>query len=1045
MKKIGIFLTFIFFIIGIFTLIIGLNNNSDSSNYILEFKNSLKIEEFLHNNKGYYLTDTMLLVSANDEEINKFKNNEDIIGITLDNVMEAQGYSITDNTNDEFQNNNTSLEVGIDSVSIWNKLDSYLTEQSIEASKVKVAVLDTGINALHEDLVGRVTNGYDYVNNKEIASDENSDDSSNYHGTKVSGIIAATSNNSKGISGMAGLFDVELMPVKVLDSNGKGDISTIIKGINYAIDNNADIINLSFSKYLNYKPLALESIIDKAVNKGILVLTAAGNHGADSVDNYYPASIRGANPVVSYVMNGGQSEKASWSNDFSMDHGMHNNAYFAPAQYYTTSGTNTYEYFTGTSASAAYISGYAAALYSVFGSGSVENRNLAAVTDILEKSILFTTSQGYILSDSKITTDSLVAAKLKMNNKMTLDIERIDKNNFEISLKLYDEIYANNKSKIIFAILNEIYDPSTGTNTNDINILAEVDVDGYSLNYSIQIDLSKYSNESYIIAIPLSLENVEEYTSNDKTFVDNVFEGIIDIDYASYFGFEIESDFADVPGCKIYFLDKDGNKYSTVENEHGLSSFDVDNKYGYIIKENGNIKLGYSKKGYLYLPYSVFENDKANLVYVFGDSIYNVEVPKIEEYTIDSSELHNITINTDLQNICLYLETPFGYKRIDINDPIKPSIYATNGSYKLVMASNDGYILSKYVIINDETTSIDFSEEKSNAVEIDITTRTSLDTANGDLGYLVALGDDNNLENMVNTGIVSKDNKVYVTPGNYSINCVLFINNSDNGVRGLDIILETNKLIDKNMLYDFALNSFEFQLTSLKEEYDYEEYVDYNMSGVYNDYIMQGYVEFPNESYYIDMEYSEDYNELYSYKSSKFTIVDNANLYDESEKLIYTIYYGDIPTNTYMFGNSSNVYTVKYQLTHYASIFPELFTSDTILTMNFNTKIYHCLNLDYRNDDNIYSIDVCYLNDDNELVSVPYTSNAEITYDIFLLGSDFKYDTDLLILISTRYGIDYQFIKYTSENQDEVHTITASDKYNALVFGMRQKYHVTIS
>ncbi len=59
MKKIGIFLTFIFFIIGIFTLIIGLNNNSDSSNYILEFKNSLKIEEFLHNNKGYYLKVTI--------------------------------------------------------------------------------------------------------------------------------------------------------------------------------------------------------------------------------------------------------------------------------------------------------------------------------------------------------------------------------------------------------------------------------------------------------------------------------------------------------------------------------------------------------------------------------------------------------------------------------------------------------------------------------------------------------------------------------------------------------------------------------------------------------------------------------------------------------------------------------------------------------------------------------------------------------------------------------------------------------------------------
>ena len=105
---------------------------------------------------------------------------------------------------------------------------------------VTVAVIDTGVQADHPDLAGKVLKGYDFVANKADAADDNG------HGTFVSGIIAATANEL-GIRGMYN--NARLLPVKVMDANGVGTYEDAAKGIVYAADNGAKVINLSIGGY----------------------------------------------------------------------------------------------------------------------------------------------------------------------------------------------------------------------------------------------------------------------------------------------------------------------------------------------------------------------------------------------------------------------------------------------------------------------------------------------------------------------------------------------------------------------------------------------------------------------------------------------------------------------------------------------------------------------------------------------------------------------------------------------------------------------------
>jgi serine protease AprX len=138
---------------------------------------------------------------------------------------------------------------------------------------VKVALVDTGIDTSHPDLKGKVVEWKDFVNGKDQPYDDYG------HGTHCAGIIGGTGKASDGkYRGVAP--DVQFIGIKVLDKNGQGDLATIIKGIEYAANSDADIISMSLGSEQHSD--AVCDAVNKAVQKGKIVVVAAGNSGPDS-------------------------------------------------------------------------------------------------------------------------------------------------------------------------------------------------------------------------------------------------------------------------------------------------------------------------------------------------------------------------------------------------------------------------------------------------------------------------------------------------------------------------------------------------------------------------------------------------------------------------------------------------------------------------------------------------------------------------------------------------------------------------------------------
>ncbi|MBC7545787.1 MAG: S8 family serine peptidase [Candidatus Sericytochromatia bacterium] len=137
-----------------------------------------------------------------------------------------------------------------------------------------VAVIDTGIDANHPDLVGQIApGGYDFV------SKDNDPRDGNGHGTHVAGIIAAAGNNGTGIVGIAP--KAKILPLRVLNDAGQGSTFIIMKAMNYAATKGAKIINLSLGGppggILGRTYFRLYG--DALLKKGILLIAASGNEG----------------------------------------------------------------------------------------------------------------------------------------------------------------------------------------------------------------------------------------------------------------------------------------------------------------------------------------------------------------------------------------------------------------------------------------------------------------------------------------------------------------------------------------------------------------------------------------------------------------------------------------------------------------------------------------------------------------------------------------------------------------------------------------------
>jgi serine protease len=168
---------------------------------------------------------------------------------------------------------------GIDAVSAWRHL--------IEAGRpggsgVVVAVLDTGIayrsfggkfRRSPDFGAGQFVPGYDFVDHDRLPLDENG------HGTHVAGTIAEKTDNGIGLTGLA--YRARLMPVRVLDREGRGNAVTIAKGIRFAIANHAQVINMSFNFACKKRVPVVDEALREAYDAGIVTVASAGNLGSE--------------------------------------------------------------------------------------------------------------------------------------------------------------------------------------------------------------------------------------------------------------------------------------------------------------------------------------------------------------------------------------------------------------------------------------------------------------------------------------------------------------------------------------------------------------------------------------------------------------------------------------------------------------------------------------------------------------------------------------------------------------------------------------------
>ena len=205
---------------------------------------------------------------------------------------------------------------------------------------ITVAVLDTGVKSSNPDLKGKVAKGFNAITNKPGAR---ADD--NGHGTFIAGMIAAKVNNG-GVSGLAP--GARILPVKVLDADGVGDSDDIARGIVWAVDNGADVINMSFGADSSNRVEA--EAIDYARGAGVTLVAAGGNEGARLV--MYPAGYPG---VLGVGATDFDNKRASFSN-----RGSHIDV-AAPGQgILSTFNTSNYTWTSGTSMATAYVSAIAA-------------------------------------------------------------------------------------------------------------------------------------------------------------------------------------------------------------------------------------------------------------------------------------------------------------------------------------------------------------------------------------------------------------------------------------------------------------------------------------------------------------------------------------------------------------------------------------------------------------------------------------------------------------------------------------------------------------
>jgi thermitase len=289
-----------------------------------------------------------------------------------------------------------------------------------EPQEIIVAVVDTGVDHHHEDLKDIM-----WINHKEIPNNKIDDDNNGYiddihgintlvrdaqgratvntmgshwHGTHVSGTIAATQNNGIGIAGVAN--NVKIMAIRTVPDNADELDSDIVEGFLYAAKMGAKVINCSFGKSVNEGGMVVRDTINKISKKGVLVIASAGNDSTgpfswhnNDIDRKYPASFDSNNLlVIASTTSSGSFSGFSNIGPKSVDVAS------PGSNIYSTVIGNKYAMASGTSMAAPNASGVAAMVMGYF-----PQLNNLAIKDVLMNSVTkIPQFQGQIVTGGRL-------------------------------------------------------------------------------------------------------------------------------------------------------------------------------------------------------------------------------------------------------------------------------------------------------------------------------------------------------------------------------------------------------------------------------------------------------------------------------------------------------------------------------------------------------------------------------------------------------------------------------------------------------------------
>ncbi len=315
-------------------------------------------------------TDNFSLLSSTahstEELLDALKNHSDIVGIQPNYIYTTLAQS-------------EPWGVGVSGVQSWSGGAS--TTNGYDGSGIVVAVIDTGVDYNHEDLINSMwdapgdlcsidgsdvacgNHGYDFASSDTSGDGDGRDNDPldyNAHGTHVAGTIAAT-NNTVGVVGVAP--GAQIMAVRALNAAGSGTTADIASGIDFAVNNGADVINMSIGSA--YFDSTLQTAVNNAWDSGVVVISAAGNEALQEIS--YPAGFEKSISVAAIQETSDLSnpdENMGTRRSYFSNYGTVDIA--APGSSVLSAACNcsvydgTYVSFSGTSMAAPHVAGVAA-------------------------------------------------------------------------------------------------------------------------------------------------------------------------------------------------------------------------------------------------------------------------------------------------------------------------------------------------------------------------------------------------------------------------------------------------------------------------------------------------------------------------------------------------------------------------------------------------------------------------------------------------------------------------------------------------------------